>query len=279
MARSTRSSWLRVFAASTVTYAKNMLAYYGRWGFVLVRLSVPAFMIATAWALSRIASGSSLVVSLGYPDYTAYVAMGYAFTGVLFTTVFHVGEKLHDELVQGTLETVLVTPASRLAWLLGSAFGNLLVSLVDVAMVTAYYTALFETRGLHLGMAHHAVAAIALGILGLVGMGLMMAGIIVNLKEPHGFSVLLTPFLMLLSGMMFPVEILPHPLNAVSQLLPLTHTLTLLRNSILLGTPLTRQMGTVEILIVESAAYMAAGYVVFTALESRARRTGTLVKF
>ncbi|BAN91051.1 ABC transporter permease [Aeropyrum camini] len=225
----------RVLLASAEVYAKDLLALYSTWGFMLVRLSVPMFMIATAWAVSRLAGGASPFESLGYGDYVAFVAIGFSLYSLLTATLFDVGERLHRELVQGTLEAVLVTPASRFAWLFGNALGSLVVSLMDLVIVLAYYSLIFGAGGLHLDAAPQAVLALALGFVGMLGMGLLLGGIVVNLKEPHAFNVMLTPFLMLLSGMMFPVEVLPSPLKGAAELVPLTLTLEAVRSLLLKG--------------------------------------------
>ncbi|MEB3861928.1 MAG: ABC transporter permease [Desulfurococcales archaeon] len=268
-------SKLQVLRASLSAYARDVLALYSAWGFILVRLSVPVFMVATAWALSKIASPSGLVASLGYVDYVGYVALGFAFFTMLTTTLFEVGERIHREMVQGTLETVLLTPASRLAWLIGGALGSLMISMADVALVTVYYVTLFRGE-VHLGGAPYALAGLLLSLAGMTGMGIALAGIVVNLKEPHAFNVMLTPFLMLLSGMMFPVEALPGPVEAVSRLIPVTHGIEVVRSSLLQGEPAIHLLG---ILALEAIAYTVVGYTVFRLLEARARRLGGLGSF
>ncbi|MCE4603128.1 MAG: ABC transporter permease [Desulfurococcales archaeon] len=268
-------SKLQVLRASLASYARDVLALYSAWGFVLVRLSVPVFMVATAWALSKIASPSGLVASLGYGDYVGYVALGFAFFTMLTTTLFEVGERIHREMVQGTLETVLLTPASRLAWLIGGALGSLLISLVDVALVIVYYVALFGGE-VYLGGAPYALAGLLLSLAGMMGMGIALAGLVVNLKEPHAFNVMLTPFLMLLSGMMFPVEALPEPVEAVSRLIPVTHGIEVVRSSLLQGESASQLLW---ILGLEALVYTMVGYMVFRLLEARARRLGGLGSF
>ena len=272
-------SRLRVFTASMRVYAADLIALYGLWGFLLVRMSIPAFMIATAWGISRIASPSSLTASLGYLDYTAYAALGFAFFGMLAATLFDAGEKLHREMVQGTLEIVMATPASRAAWLLGNAAGGLMLSLVDVALVIVYYTAVFGSESFNLAGAPLAAVSVAIGVVAMTGLGILLGGLVINLKEPHAFNVLLTPFIMLLSGMMFPVEILPQPLAVASQALPLTHVIESVRASLLRGAGFWEIAPHLGILAVEAVIYSVAGYALFTALERRALKNGDLVKY
>ncbi len=278
MAGSTRSS-LRILAASLRTYALDVLALYSTWGFILVRLSVPAFMIATAWALSKIASPSGMLAEMGYTDYTGYVALGIAFYSMLTATLFEVGERLHRELVQGTLETVLVTPAGRAPWLLGNALGSLMISLVDVILVAVYYWLAFGLDSLHAEGLPGAVLAALLGLAGMTGLGVLLAGLVINLKEPHAFNVMLTPFLMLLSGMMFPVEALPPALREASGLLPITHAIEAVRRSLLLGHTPDVIQPLLETLAVQAVVYLLLGLAVFRTLEAWARRSGGLVKY
>ncbi|GBF09985.1 ABC transporter, permease protein [Aeropyrum pernix] len=279
LSREDLTAWVRVLLASAVVYAKDLLALYSTWGFMLVRLSVPMFMIATAWALSRLSGGMSPFEALGYSDYVAFVAIGFSLYSLLTATLFDVGERLHRELVQGTLEAILVTPASRFSWLFGNALGSLGVSLLDLVIILAYYTIIFGSASLHLEAAPQAAAVLALGFIGMVGMGLLLGGIIVNLKEPHAFNVMLTPFLMLLSGMMFPVEVLPSPLDTAAELIPLTLTLEAVRSLLLKGGGISSVEGLLVKLAIEAVVYTLAGYMVFKTLEERARRSGGLTKF
>lgn len=268
-------SRLQVLRASLRAYARDVLALYSAWGFMLVRLSVPVFMIATAWALSRIASPGGLVAGLGYGDYVGYVALGFAFFSMLTATLFEVGERVHREMVQGTLETVLLTPASRLAWLIGGALGSLAISLLDVALVILYYVSFFG-GSIHVAGIPYAALALVLSLAGMTGMGIALAGLVVNLKEPHAFNVMLTPFLMLLSGMMFPAEALPGPLYTLSRLIPVTHGIEAVRSSLLLG---ATDPGPLIVLGLEALAYTVLGLAVFRLLEARARRGGGLGTF
>lgn len=272
-------SRLQVALASLRTYALDVLALYTTWGFVMVRLSIPAFMIATAWALSRIASPEGLLASLGYESYVAYVALGMAFFSMMTSTLFEVGERLHREMVQGTLETIMVTPASRAAWLAGTALGSLAISIADVALVLLYYVLLFGTGDISLSGAPLALAALAMGVAGMAGLGILLGGIVINLKEPHAFNVMLTPFLILLTGMMFPVEALPQALQVLARAIPLTHTIELVREALLLGSSMEDGLGRLAFLAAQAAFYIVVGLGMFTVLERRSRRVGGLSTF
>src|SRR5207245_10970848 len=79
-----------------------------------------------------------------------------------------------------------------------------------------------------------AIAGIGITLVALQGFGFVMAALGLHWKQPYAVAMIMSPVLILLSGMTFPASILPAWLLPFSQAIPLTHGLRIVRDAILL---------------------------------------------
>jgi lipooligosaccharide transport system permease protein len=85
-----------------------------------------------------------------------------------------------------------------------------------------------------LGLTHSALALWAIPVVFLTGLAFAGMGLVMTALSPsydffmYYFTLVITP-MMLVCGVFFPVSQLPEPLQAVTQLLPLTHAVELVR--------------------------------------------------
>jgi ABC-2 type transport system permease protein len=159
----------------------------------------------------------------------------------LFGTGF-AGFAVIDDLRSGVVERLRVTPASRLALLLGMVLRDVLVLVVQCALLVAVAT-LMGLRADVLGV------VLLLGLLAFLG--LMMASlsyaIALILKDEGALAATLNSFilpLMLLSGVMLPLTLAPKLMRTLAQFNPFAHAVDASRalmngqfgdNAILLG--------------------------------------------
>jgi ABC-2 type transport system permease protein len=132
------------------------------------------------------------------------------------------GANLQYEIMTGSFERILATPLSRPALLVGRALKELSPLVVQAAVLTLVAVPF----GFDLFPAHVALGLVLLGIFG-VGVGaLSYALAIVSRKTEWIFwavqQTLLFP-LLILSGMMLPLETGPEWMQALSKVNPLTY--------------------------------------------------------
>jgi ABC-type multidrug transport system ATPase subunit/ABC-type multidrug transport system permease subunit len=137
------------------------------------------------------------------------------------------------EKEQRTLEQLLVTPISRLALVGGKLVPYLLIAAVDFAMVLTIGHLVFD-----LPLRGSFGAIVLLAILFIVAL-LSLGGLISTLSETQPQAIFMSVFVLipsiLLSGFVFPVEAMPHWLQPVSWLFPLTYYLEAVRGLMLKG--------------------------------------------
>jgi ABC-2 type transport system permease protein len=99
----------------------------------------------------------------------------------------------------------------------------------------------------------------ALSIVAFNALGLLAASIVIVIKQGNPVSVLLGAASVLLGGVFYPVSGLPGWLQSLAQLLPMTHSLELVRRSMLEGEGLPTLWGPVLALAALTAVLLPAG--------------------
>ena len=83
-------------------------------------------------------------------------------------------------------------------------------------------------------------------------------------------------FLLLVSGVYYPLSVLPLPLQLAGMVSPLTYSLAGMRRSLLDGAGVGDQLPTVAVLVGMGAVLIPVSVAVFTWAENRAKRLGLL---
>lgn len=152
-------------------------------------------------------------------------------TMVLFTAVAIVREK-----ERGTIEFLITTPIKTLELMVGKIIPYILIGLTQVAIILLLGQYLFQVpmRGslidLYIGALFFIAASLTLGLLIST----------VAKSQFQAFQLTLFAFLpsILLSGFMFPFDGMPKWAQVISEVLPLTHFIRIVRAIILRGADL-----------------------------------------
>ncbi len=182
---------------------------------------------------------------VGGIDYLSYLAPGIIGMGLLFGSVFSGVSVIFDRQF-GFMKEMLVAPVSRTSIILGKILGGAVTASIQgiLLMTVAGIMGAFElTPALALG----ALAAIGVMLLitaGFVGLGVAIGS---RLNDFHAFQLLST-FVMwplfMLSGVFFPIDVVPSPLQAAMLLDPMFYGVELLRWCFLgAGSPLLGPYG------------------------------------
>jgi ABC-2 type transport system permease protein len=137
------------------------------------------------------------------------------------------------EREQGTIEQLIVTPIRPLELMVGKVSPYVLIAFVNLLEILAIGVWWF-------GVPIHGSVPLLLGLSGIflatsLGLGILISTVSKTQRE----AMLLTFFIMLpfifLSGFYYPVEAMPPLLQAVAQVIPMTHILVIVRSVILKG--------------------------------------------
>ncbi len=173
------------------------------------------------WALRPIfeLSIAALIYLQSDSEQIAYVVVALASSMLLFTSIYFVGEILDRERMKGTLPSLFLTPCRRTSWMAGYAFAGVLETTGRITVVLLAGIILFDVR---LDPNYPAlVVVLPIFVLSLTGLALVLSGIGLLIKRANALSNLVSPFLILLGGVYFPVATLPEPLRLVARALPI----------------------------------------------------------
>jgi ABC-2 type transport system permease protein len=166
-------------------------------------------------------------------NYFAFVIIGVAFSEYLAIGIGAIGESIRQGQTTGTLELMLLSPTRLVVTLLSSS----LWSYVFASLRVLVYLIVGAVLGMRFEQANvpFALLSLALAIVSFNALGLFSASVIILMKRGDTLGWALRVSSLVLSGVYYPVEVLPAWLRPAGQLLPLTHALELLRRSLLLG--------------------------------------------
>ena len=162
--------------------------------------------------------------------------------------------------------------------LAGSSLQPLLATTVRLALYLAVGAWAF---GAPVGRANlvSATLVLGLGIACAAGLGLLSAAFILVHHRGDPVTAVVSAVSGLLAGVLFPVELLPRPLELLAQLLPFTHALEGLRLAVLRGASPSAVGGSCLSLVVLAAVLLPLGWTAFRRGLERARREGTLTRY
>lgn len=166
-------------------------------------------------------------------SYFGFAVVGVAFSNLMALGLTGISARIREGQMMGTLELMLLSPNR-----LGVLFFSSSLWAHAQASVTLI---MFLVVGIALGMDFSdanipmVLASLVLAIFAFNALGLFSAAVVIVIKQGNPVSLLISMGSILLAGVLYPVSVLPGWLQALGQLLPLTHALELVRRSALGG--------------------------------------------
>jgi ABC-2 type transport system permease protein len=207
----------------------------------------------------------------------AYLIIGSAFTAFLGVSLNSFQGAIRSEQQMGTLEHLLMSNTKLELLLIYSGVWNFLYTLLNVGILLGIIVFIF---GVPLGINFiPAAVTLILTILGLSGIGLMSAGMIMVTKVGDPITWIFTTLTGLLSGVLFPISYLPTYLQAISYMLPTTYALHALRMTLIQNATFAQILPQILVLILTSMITLPLGFYMFRWGFDKARRAGTLAEY
>jgi len=276
------TAWTRTFRATFGASLRNQLRFYTLRGWMLSTLLGSLMLLASAAVIAHFVVGGGVpprfFALTGYPAYLPFAVLGLAANGLVLSALDDGGTAVYQEESEGTWDLIALTPMNRFVWMFAKTSAGMTASFVDFALLLGAGTVAF---GLTFTAANLAVAVIGLvfTVVALQGLGFLFAAAGLYWKQPYALSMIFGPVFVFLSGMLFPVQALPGWVQAVSNVFPITHGLTILRDSILLGKGLGELLPAFEALAASGAMLMVLGYAAFQVMERKARARGVMGRY
>lgn len=193
----------------------------------------------------------------------------------LHNTIWDLSNRLRAEKLRGTLDSVLVAPGSLIAWLLGSTF---VVALFHLATLALAFAILRLILGLPFRPHWLLMAVTCLLSSGVIwSFSLLGACATLYMRSPTNTLALVVDALLIASGAVYPVRLMPSWARTLSSLLPSTWVVRAIQGSY--GG--TRAADALPVLVVLSGLTLSliiGSLLLMRATERRMRAHGTLYR-
>lgn len=262
-----------LFNIIAATYKKNKIVAKRAfpWTFIIGRFITGFFTIIFPYFIYTFFLKGSLSESFnkytGQADYISYIALGAAFFILGRSTMMEVGRALIIELREGTLESFLLSPASREGYFigcLGEQLGRGILQLGVVLIFGVIFGA--DIVGI---FSIQSVIVIALAILGSFSMALTLSSVMLYTRDTYITQNTLFTLMSFICGVSFPVEYLPVWLQYISHLFPMTPALRLFRLVVISEQSLLLHTDLILELLILSAIYTIIGILWHNRLERK----------
>lgn len=249
---------------------------------VSYRLSFVLQLFGMFFAVAVFFYGSRMVnpgtVGLDGVEPFPWLLVGIAFQIYFSTALYSFAEKVRGEQVLGTLEAMLVSPTptsvvifSSTAWDFAWGAVRLLVYLLCAVFVFGVKLEVRSPLALALG--------VGLTLLSSAGIGMLSASFILYFKRGDPINFLLTMGTTFFGNVIFPSKLLPHGVQWVSDWLPMSWSLQVVRGALLRGATFGEVAGPIVRLAILTAILVPTGLFGARIAIRKAKREGTLVQY
>jgi ABC-2 type transport system permease protein len=205
-----------------------------------------------------------------------YLLVGALLWTYLSMVFFEVAFAITWERWEGTIEYTFMAPIRRLTHLLGMCAASLIYGIIRAAIIGLALVALFR---LDLSSANWVTAALIFvaATVPLLGLGIFTSILpLLSPEKGEQMAFAVQGVLLLISGVYYPITVLPLPLQVVGRLSPLTYTLDGVRQALLHGLSPSGALPDVGLLLLMGLVLVPASVWCFNRAEVRAKRLGLL---
>ena len=265
--------------ASLAFVERNFYIVRRYWGWELAFL---LFSVTSSMSVLYIgeaqmqAAGNQPGAQEGRLDLVLYLGIGTVVWAYLRAVFANIGEMVAWERWEGTIEYTMMAPISRLTHMLGVSLFSVFYGLARSALLLAVL-ALFFHVDLSGANIPGAVTLLLAGSVSFIGFGIMAATLPLLFPERgEEMTFVISSILLLVSGVYYPISVLPGWMQKIAAVSPATYVLEGMRATILEGKPTSALGGYLLPILLLGVLTVPLGVAVFARAERYAKRTGRL---
>jgi len=220
----------------------------------------------------------NLLDLVGTGDIVTFIFTGYIIMGFIGTAVWAMGFSIRKEQWYGTLESVYVTPSSRLSLVFGMALHSTghqaIGTLLQVVVIYSVFGLALQLTGIL-----PALLIFALMMFALYGFGILISALGLVLKEGWIVAEGLHSILTILSPVAYPLLVLPTIARQASNVFPTAPALVGMRTFLIEGYK-PETVGNVFLhLLALNVVWILFGVFIFRLADVYVRKRGSLEKY
>ena len=253
---------------------KNLYKRYWIWEVVWFIYSTVSVLSIGYLASGLGALGQTSRESLAQTQ--VYLLVGALLWQYLSLVFFEVAFAIMWERWEGTIEYTFMAPIKRVTHLLGCCCFALLYGIARTALILVVMVAAF-----HIDLSHAdlwaALAVLAAATLPVLGLGILTSILpLLSPEKGEQMAFAVQGVLLLVSGVYYPLSVMPLWLQLIGDASPLTYTLSGIRSALISHTSTAELLPTIGLLLAMGVVLFAAGLLAFSRAERRAKRLGLL---
>jgi ABC-2 type transport system permease protein len=212
----------------------------------------------------------------GQLDLVLFLGIGTVVWAYLRAVFANVGEMVAWERWEGTIEYTMMAPISRLAHMLGVSLFSIIYGLARSALLLGVLSLFFSVDLSKANIPGAAVILLA-GSISFLGFGIMAAVLPLLFPERgEEMTFVISSILLLVSGVYYPISVLPDWMEPLATISPATYVLEGMRAALLEGAPTTSLGPFLLPILVLGGLAVPVGIAIFGWGERFAKRTGRL---
>jgi len=202
---------------------------------IVARISTPGAQAKESSAISLMTPIKTKLEGIipGNPNYFEFIAPGIMAMIVMMAVLTGLAGSISREKEQGTLDGILISPINRLAIILGKALSQSVRGLIQGFVVLLLAFLLFGVT-VH-GSLLLVVLLLFLGIFSFVGLGILVSAIATEQETASQLLMMFQFPMLFLSGVFFPIMMMPNIMQKIAHIIPLTYAISALRKVMVLG--------------------------------------------
>jgi ABC-2 type transport system permease protein len=273
-----RTRGLRIEANAFLGFFERQRDLYRRyWVWEVVWL---VYSIVSTLSIGYLASGLGAVGGSGARADIAgvqlYLLIGSLLWSYLSLVFFEVSFAIAWERWEGTIEYTFMAPVRRVTHLLGICSFAIVYAMVRSVIILIVVGFAFRLDLSHADILA-ALVVLAAATLPVLGLGIFTSILpLLSPEKGEQMTVAVQGVLLLVSGVYYPLTVLPNVLRVVGQASPLTYTLTGIRSALLDHAGVGVLLGTIALLLAMGVVLIPGGVLFFARAERRAKRLGLL---
>ena len=237
-----------------------------------------AIAVFGAFFISKLVPNSTMFGLGHHGSYFEYAVVNLAFFSIMQVTMQSVDVAIRNDQMLGTIEATLASSPNVATYVLASMAWPL-------ALATAQAVGYLGLAALLFGAGQFAHANIPLTLLcfvlivtAMVPVGVLSSCFTLRFKQAAPAQFLVGSGMSLVSGVLFPIALLPFPVRVISWLIPVTHALNAMRAA-LHGAPVASVTGDIVWLAAVSVLGLPAALWLFRKAVHAERAAGTLAQY
>ncbi len=241
------------------------------WSFIVQRVVAGIFALFFPLFMYYFVFGGK--VSLNFQnitqtkDYVTYIILGNSIYILCFSTLMNVGRCMIQEIREGTWDTFLISPASRIGYFIGCYVEQFMRSLMEFAIVFICGSSL----GARIPISKCIGFIVVLLIISVscFSMATLLSVIMVLTRDTYLTQNTIITLIGFVAGIFFPTELLPKWLQYLGNSIPITIGIKYFRKIVLNNISFKENIHLLLIIVLESITYFLIGICLLKKIEKK----------